>query len=395
MTNIRARRAKGDGGYRKRGGDAWELKFPATDPATGQRKFRYVTFKGTETAARAKLRELVKAADDGLFVVPAKKTLASFLGEWDRTLNRVSPKTAERYRQLTKLHILPSLGDFKLQSITPMKIEGFYGDLAAGRKAGGGKTRPLAPRTIIHIHRLLGSILALAVRDREILSNPARAARPPRVQPSEIEILTEAQATELLTRLRGHPTLHLLAAVALATGMRRGEMLALRWKDVDLDGAELQVERSLEQTANGLRFKSPKTRHGRRSITLPAFIVRELRSHRAARAELRLRLGLGGREADPLVFQQPDGAPLRPDDVSSSWRKVIAKLGLKKVSLHALRHTHASQLIASGMDVVTVSRRLGHGEVSITLNTYSHMFAPTDGGAASIIDRAFGGLNAE
>jgi integrase len=398
MTKApRARRARGDGGYRNRGGDSWELKFPATDSATGQRRVRYVTFKGTETAARARLRELVKAAEDGAFVAPAKKTVATFLEEWDKTLNNVSPKTAQRYRELVRLHIKPHLGDLKLQALTSIRIEGFYGDLAAGHKAGGsGKSRPLAARTIIHVHRLLGSVLALAVRDRAIQSNPAREARPPRAERAELEILTEAQAGELLTGLRGRP-LYLLAALGLATGMRRGEMLALRWRDIDLDSnlAALQVERSLEQTKAGLRFKAPKTKRGRRAITLPAFIVKELRAQKAAQAAQRLALGLGKESAEALVFRQPEGSPLRPDDVSSSWRKVIVGLKLPKVSLHALRHTHASQLIASGMDVLTISRRLGHGETSVTLDVYGHLFTPTDGGAASVIDRAFGGLNAE
>lgn len=397
ITKTRARRQRGDGGYRSRGDGAWELKFPATDPATGLRKVRYVTFRGTETAARSKLRELVKSADDGAYVAPAKQNLATFLDQWDKTLNNVSPKTAQRYRELVRLHITPHLGETKLQALSSTRIEGFYGDLAAGQKADGkGKTRPLAPRTITHVHRLLGSILALAVRDRAILSNPAREARPPRVEAVELEILSEAQAADLLTRLRGRPS-YLLAALGLATGMRRGEMLALRWRDVDLDGApaSLQVERSLEQTKAGLRFKAPKTKHGRRMITLPAFIVKELRAHKATQAAQRLALGLGRDEAEALVVRQPDGSPLRPDDVSSSWRKVIAGLKLPKVSLHALRHTHASQLIASGMDVLTISRRLGHGETSVTLNVYGHLFAPSDGGAASIIDRAFGGLNAD
>jgi integrase len=397
-VNGARKRAYGDGGYRKRGANSWELKFAATDPASGGRKFRYVTFRGTETAARAKLREFVTAVDDGKYLVPSKKTLAGFLGDWDGTLNNVSPKTAQRYRELVRLHIIPHLGELKLQALSSTRIESFYGDLVAGRKAGrgDGNTRPLAPRTVIHVHRLLGSVLALAVRDKAIQNNPARGARPPKVERVELQILSEAQAAELLSRLRGR-SLYLLAALALATGMRRGEMLALRWRDVDLEAnpAALQVERSLEQTKAGLRFKAPKTKHGRRALTLPAFIVRELRAHKSAQAAQRLALGMGKESTEALVFRQPNGSPLRPDDVSSSWRKAIAGLKLPKVSLHALRHTHASQLIASGMDVLTISRRLGHGETSVTLDVYGHLFTPTDGAAASIIDRAFGGLNPE
>jgi len=124
-------------------------------------------------------------------------------------------------------------------------------------------------------------------------------------------------------------------------------------------------------------------------------LVAELRAHKVARATMRLALGLGKESDDALVLCQPDGSPLRPDTVSSEWRRIVDSLKLPKVSLHALRHTHASQLIAAGVDVLTISRRLGHGSPSITLDVYSHLFKPTDGGAAAIFDRAFGGLQAE
>ena len=177
--------------------------------------------------------------------------------------------------------------------------------------------------------------------------------------------------------------------------MRRGEMLALRWRDVDLDAAELQVQQSLEETNSGLRFKAPKTKFGRRTISLPASIVKELRAHRVTQNEERLALGLGKDAPEALVFRRADGSPMLPDSVSSEWRRAVVALKLPKVSLHALRHTHASQLIASGMDVLTISRRLGHGAPSITLDVYSHLFKPTDRGAAAIFDKAFGGLQAE
>lgn len=392
-TKMRGRRARGDGGYRKRG-NSWELKFAATDPATGQRKLRYATFKGTESDARRKLRKLVKQAEDGVFVAPARQTFSSVLDTWDQTLT-VSPKTAERYRELVRLHVRPHLGDMKLQAIRSTRIEAFYNDLRVGRGPDGkDERRPLAPRTIGHVHRLLVKILSTAERDGLIALNPARRAQRPKIERTEIRSLSEDQVRTVLTKLRGHP-MFFIAALGLATGMRRGEMLALRWRDVDLDAAELQVAQSLEETNDGLRFKTPKTRYGRRTISLPAFIVTELRAHKVAQAEQRLALGLGKDSDGALVLRRPDGSPMPPDSVSSEWRRMVVSLKLPKVSLHALRHTHASQLIASGMDVLTISRRLGHGAPSITLDVYSHLFKPTDRSAAAVFDKAFGSLQSE
>ena len=170
--------------------------------------------------------------------------------------------------------------------------------------------------------------------------------------------------------------------------MRRGELLALRWEDIDLDEAKARVERSLEETAAGLRFKAPKTKHGRRTISLPPSAVDALRAHRLKQLELRVALGQGKPEPETLVFSTIEGSPLSPDNLSRDWRRVVAALKLPGVKFHALRHSHASALIASGLDVLTVSRRLGHGSPVMTLNTYAHLFAKTDEKAADAIEAA-------
>jgi integrase len=155
---------------------------------------------------------------------------------------------------------------------------------------------------------------------------------------------------------------------------------------VDLDTASIRVERSLEQTTSGLRFKSPKTRSGRRQISLPGHAVDALRRHRKSQLEFRMKIGIGRPPADALVFCNVDGAPYSPRAVSKSWARLVKELDLPKVTLHSLRHSHASALIAGGVDAVTVSRRLGHANPSITLSVYSHMFQNSDDRAAEILD---------
>jgi integrase len=203
-------------------------------------------------------------------------------------------------------------------------------------------------------------------------------------------MLQPDQAAQLLERLRGRP-LYMLASLALATGMRRNELLALRWRDVDLDAGRLTVEQSLEQTAaHGVRAKSPKTTKGRRTITLPGTTVIELRGHWRAQQEQRLALGMGKSPADSPVLATWDGKFMSPSAFNYAWRHQMRAVGMPNVRLHSLRHTHASTLIAAGVDVLTVSRRLGHSSPTITLNVYGHLVHGTDDRAAQAMDAAFG-----
>ncbi len=214
--------------------------------------------------------------------------------------------------------------------------------------------RRFAPRTVGHVHRLLHRVLGQAVKWSVIVANPAGCADPPRVQQAEIEILAPGQTKELLEALQGR-SLYTVAILGLSTGMRRGEMVALRWGDLDLEGGKIKVERSLEQTNVGLAFKAPKTKAGRRSISILPSIVAELRRHWREQAEMRLALGMGKAWPDDLVLARPDGSPWPPDSLTADWARTVRVLRLPSIALHALRHTHVSQLIAAGFDVVTIS----------------------------------------
>jgi len=215
----------------------------------------------------------------------------------------------------------------------------------------------------------------------------AAAVTPPKIEASEVEILKADQVKAVLDALKGS-RLHPIVSLALATGMRRGELLALRWRNVDLARSVLKVEHSLEQTKAGLRFKAPKSKHGPRLISLPSSAVAMLDLHRRELLELRLKLGMGKPNLDALAFCNVDGSPISPNCFSVTWSQAISRLGIK-VTFHALRHSHASALIAAGVDVVTVSRRLGHSSPTITLGTYAHLFADTDTSAAAAIERMF------
>jgi integrase len=371
------------GHVRRRGKRSWELKFDlGTDPAVGKRLTRYHSFKGTKREAEAELVRLMAAADRGDYVDPSRTTLNEFLDHWETWAEtQVSAKTHERYRELFAHHVRPHLGMARVQRLKGVNFAELYGRFKRPKPDGAG----LSPRTIGHVHRLVHRALGHAVKWGMLTVNPVSSAEPPRVERSEIEILTQEQAKAMLNALRGR-ALHPVAVVGLATGARRGEILALRWADVDLDGGKIRIERSLEQTNAGLAFKTPKTKAGRRAISIPRSVVAELQDHWRRQQEARLALGMGKADPDDLVFTRPDGSTWPPDSLTADWARTLRMLKLPKVTLHSLRHTHASQLIAAGLDVVTVSRRIGHSNPTVTLAVYAHLYGNTDERAAAAVE---------
>jgi integrase len=377
----------------KRGKRSWELKFDISpDPVTEKRRTRRHTVRGSRRDAELKLAALVTENAKGDYVDTSKTTVAEFIDRWQRdwAASHVSAKTFERYAELLRNHVAAHIGTVHLQKLRPVDLNELYGRLLRGDE----NNRPLAPRTVGHVHRVLHRALGHANRWGLVQQNIAAVVSPPRVASTEIELLTPAQAQTVLRKLEGRSVYPILV-VALATGMRRGELLALRWGDVDLDGASLRVEQSLEQTKAGLSFKSPKTRHGRRSISLPPSAVTVLRDHWKAQQEQRLKLGMGKAPADALVFATWEGKPRSPNSLTKEWGEAIRATKLPRVTLHSLRHTHASHLIASGLDVLAISRRLGHGSPTITLGVYGHLFPNKDDRAADAIEATFAAARRE
>ena len=371
------RRGHSEGAIDERGPNRWRLRW-----RVGDQRFSK-TIRGPKKAAQAELRRLLESADRGMHVVPDRTTVADYLRGWLDSEVNIARKTAERYRQLVQQQIVPHLGAVPLQALRPSQIQEWHGTLL---RQGGARGRPLSARTVGHAHRVLRRGLERAVELEIIVRNAAASVRPPKVEAAEVAILTPEQITDVLARLTDHP-LHPIVSFALGSGMRRGEICALQWGDIDLDAATVRVERSLEETAEGLRVKAPKTRHGRRVVSLPANLVEIMRAHWRAQTELRLKFALGRpAPADPVFPLLPEFDLYHPDKLSRDWGNVVRDRKMPRIMFHALRHSHASALIAAGLDVVTVSRRLGHGSPAITLGVYAHAFGATDRTAAQAID---------
>jgi integrase len=340
--------------------------------------------KGKRADAEAELARLLNEYHRGTLLDPSNVTVGEYLRSWLDSKTDVTNVTRERYAEIIDNRINPVLGGLELQKLKPKQVHDWLSGLtkSGGLRYGQG----LSARTVRHCYPVLWGALKQAVKLEMLSRNVADAVTPPRLKIDEVEILTPDQIRAAREALKEH-RLYPLMSLGLATGCRMGELLALRWSDVDADS--IRIERSLEQTKAGLRFKDPKTRHGRRSISLPPSAVRELEQYRRQQLEVRLRLGMGKPEPDALVFCNHDGSPLKPNNLSVAWNREIRRIdGVPPVTFHSLRHCHASALIKDGIDVVSVSKRLGHSSPVITLKVYAHLFG--DGSqdrAAEAIER--------
>jgi integrase len=340
--------------------------------------------RGTKREAQAELIRLLAEVERGTSVDPSKVTVAEYLRGWLDGNRGLSPKTLERYRQLAEQQVIPHLGSILLQKLRPQQVHEWHSTLLSRGGVTGG---PLSPRTVRDASKVLRGGLAQAARLEVVGRNVASAVPPPKIDAAEVQILASDQIGEVLDKLAGHE-LRPIVALALATGMRRGEICGLAWGSVDLDAAVVRVERSMEETNAGLRFKAPKTRAGHRTISLPVSAVDMLREHQRQQLEQRLLLGMGRPGATDLVFTLADSCAWSPRKISRDWSNFVRRHGLPPVMFHALRHSHASALIAAGLDIVSISKRLGHASPTITLNVYAHKFHSTDEAAARAIEAA-------
>jgi integrase len=378
------------GHIRERSPGSWELRYSlGTDPATGDRRVVTITVKGDRRSAEKELRRLLRAVDTGEHVDPNRMTVKEWLTTWLENVRAgVAPKSHERYSEVVQNYLCPALGNLPLAKLAPSHIQNAYTEWASGgrrdKKRGG-----LSPRTRRHMHRILKSALARAVELQLLARNPADVFKKwlPEVERREMTTLSTDQSARLLEAIR-HTRVYRPVLIALATGMRRGEILALRWKNIDLDRGVARVMESLEQTKAALRFKAPKTEKTR-SVTLPAFAVEEL--HRLKREQAEELLTLGIRQSgETLVCARTDGEPHQPRSLTHEFTYLIRRLkDVPRVRFHDLRHSHATQLLLAGVHPKVAQERLGHSTITTTHDLYSHVTDTMQTDAAARIDAAF------
>lgn len=383
-------------GIRKRGKNSWAIKVDGgTDPITGKRIEIYKSVKGGIKAAQKERIRMMGEIEEGTYIAPTKETLAQVAMYW---LENVAPEsntdgTVQGHQIRIEKHIIPHLGHILLSKLTGADIQAFYRQLRVNGNRRTGKG--LAERSIIHAHSALSLILGWCVFSQKLKINPLQFAKPPSMtkrperavdldtDDEELEDEAKAPVVEdrdlktLLTYLSGR-ALYYPTLLAAATGMRRGEILGLKWKDIDFEVGALHVRRAIEQTDKfGIRKKVPK-KHSKREIRLPAIIMEALLKYQKEQIERNVKSGVRSEH----VFATWDGQVRSPNGFSSEFRREVIAAGIPHATFHMLRHTHASQLLRDGVPVTSVSKRLGHKDGSITLKIYAHVLEGMDDSAA-------------
>jgi integrase len=371
------------GHIRERSQGRWAIILEQHDAATGKRKRKWHSFQGTKRQAQIECARLISAIHGGTYLEPSKTTLAAYLDHWlDHVKARVSPRTHERYSEIVHKNIVPALGAVLLNKLRPAQISAAYSKaLASGRRDGKGG---LAPTTVVYMHRLIKQALGQAVRWELLSRNAADAVDPPKVERGSLTTYDMTQTVALLEALRG-TRLRMPVLLGIMCGLRRGEIVALRWSHIDLAAGNIAVVESAEQTAVGVRYKPPKSGRGR-TVALSAMVTTELRQHRLAQAEELFRLGVRQTDAT-FVYTRQDGEPMQPRSLSQMW--AARATYLPRIRFHDLRHAHATHMLSAGVHPKVASERLGHSKVGITLDLYRHVLPGMQEDAAARVDEAY------
>ena len=378
------RRANGEGNLRKRKDGRWEGRYTAGhDPETGKAIYRNVLGR-TQTEARAKLKQAIEEAK----IVDQTKAKKYTVGEWmdiwfeNYAKVKVRPSSHQTYRGYIDNHIKPNIGKIPLGELTSLDLQKFYRKLLSSgrveRIESKKQSKGLSPKTVRNLHQIIASAMKLAREQKLIATNPTDGCALPKVEHKEMKTLPVEQLASFLREAKDSGVFELYY-VELATGLRRGELLGLKWEDLDLERGDLRVRRQIARI-NGEVVEAPlKTKNAYRTLPLAEDTIGVLKAQKQKTGD------------SPWVFPSPTGRPISPDSVLHMLHRVLKRAGLPRVRFHDLRHTFATLALQNGVDVKTVSGMLGHFSAGFTLDTYAHVTTASQRQAAKTMGSILSG----
>jgi integrase len=343
---------------------------------------RKVFYGKTRTEVAGKLKTALHAQQQGTLKIDDRTKVEVFLDRWLREVVEPTtrPRTAESYRAVVTVHLKPALGHHPLSKLQPAHIQKMLADSIA---------KGLSNRTVEYQWQILRRALNVAVRWQLLARNVADLVTPPRPRHHEVTPLPLAEVRKILEVSRTH-RLGAAYTLSVACGLRRGEVLALKWSDVDLDSRRLRVRSTLQRVGGKLSEGDPKSEKSRRQLALPTIAVEALRRRRASQAEERLAAGPDWHDTPGYVFTTPTGGPVDPRNLLRSWHQLLASLDIPPRPLHDPRHCAASLMLSEGVPLKVVQEVLGHSTMRLTADLYGHLMPGDEERAASVIDRALG-----
>jgi integrase len=369
---AKKKRGNGEGTIYRRKNGGWATQYIVY---TAKGRKRKTIYGKTRAEVAAQLAKALSDRESGLTFDAENLKLGEYLEGWltDSVKNSVRDITYKGYERLVRNHITPTIGSIRLKALTPTHLRGLYRNKTDAS---------LSPRTVQYIHVTLHKALKQAVNDGLVPRNVTETVKPPQLRREEIKPLTSKQTKMLLNTIRGN-RLEALYVLAISAGLRQGELLGLKWEDVDLEHGTLQVRRTLSGSKNGNPiFGSPKTAKGKRSVTLTEKAIEALKRHRELQVEEKQRLA-GLWQDHGLVFVTRVGTPInRRNLVIRSFKPLLSRAGLPEIRFHDLRHTCATLMLCGGIHPKVVQELLGHASVTVTLDTYSHVLPTMQGEAA-------------
>ena len=369
------RRGRGEGTIYRRSDGRWEGR--ADLGWQGGLRKRPAVYGRTRAEVGERIRELQQEIERGAQLTGPRQTVAGYLEDWLLVARqRVRPTTYATYEMYVRYHVIPELGRIPLRRLGPEHVQ---------RLLLEKQRRGMKPQTAFHMRAVLRTALNRALRLGLVVRNAAALADAPRVERPEVTTFSPADARRFMDAI-AHDDRRALYLLALLTGMRQGELLGLRWIDVDLDGGALHIRQALQRLPGHVDFVPPKTKRSRRQVLLPPLAIDALRQHRSAQLERRLLVGSSWEDSG-LVFTGETGRPLVAGAVTHTFQRLLEQRGLPRMRFHDLRHSCATLLLSEGVHPSVVMDLLGHSTIRLTLDTYSHVLPTMQAEAVARLER--------